>query len=389
MTKKIKTENNMSSSGLTRRSRNKDLHADWMPDQVGHDRKEEQGRSMVEMLGTLAIIGVLSVGGIAGYTYGMNKYYANELLAGASARAVIVASQLASGRESSLSEFDKMKDTAGGTFDGTVKEFDDGIGIKVSGVQKAVCENLIKDTEGTDIGIETEAGGEVTCGDENTFFITFDSLGVSGGETNTEPECDPACPTGQECIGGVCATVTGECSNNGDCDEWCDENGGGEKCYCAINAAYTGNDSACWNNFTGQCAVAEKQSGVTGGYTVFAGYTNWFSAVNFCKAHGQSLVSLADLGITGGYHDDASCSGSECMGTVDWADLRNKIGDTLDFYWTADAVSRDADWNFKAGSNNNSCTAFNVNLSSGAVNHYTRSSDFSSYYALCEQFSRF
>ena len=134
---------------------------------------------MVEMLGTLAIIGVLSVGGIAGYTYAMNRYYTNKLLAGASARAVIVSSQIASGKEPSLSEFDKMKDTAGGTFDGTVKEFDDGIGIKVSGVKKAVCENLIKDTEGTDIGIETEAGGEVTCGDENTFFITFDSLGIS------------------------------------------------------------------------------------------------------------------------------------------------------------------------------------------------------------------
>ena len=39
----------------------------------------EQGRSMVEMLGVLAIIGVLSVGGIAGYTTAMNKYRANEV----------------------------------------------------------------------------------------------------------------------------------------------------------------------------------------------------------------------------------------------------------------------------------------------------------------------
>ncbi len=41
----------------------------------------ENGRSMVEMLGVLAIIGVLSVGGIAGYTMAMNKYRANENLA--------------------------------------------------------------------------------------------------------------------------------------------------------------------------------------------------------------------------------------------------------------------------------------------------------------------
>ena len=40
----------------------------------------ESGRSMVEMLGVLAIIGVLSIGGIAGYTMAMNKYRANEIV---------------------------------------------------------------------------------------------------------------------------------------------------------------------------------------------------------------------------------------------------------------------------------------------------------------------
>lgn len=43
-------------------------------------KANEQGRSMVEMLGVLAIIGVLSIGGIAGYTMAMNRYKANELL---------------------------------------------------------------------------------------------------------------------------------------------------------------------------------------------------------------------------------------------------------------------------------------------------------------------
>jgi len=42
-------------------------------------RRSEKGRSMVEMLGVLAIIGVLSVGGIYGYTVAMNKYKANEV----------------------------------------------------------------------------------------------------------------------------------------------------------------------------------------------------------------------------------------------------------------------------------------------------------------------
>ena len=43
-------------------------------------KTNESGRSMVEMLGVLAIIGVLSIGGIAGYTLAMNRYRANEIL---------------------------------------------------------------------------------------------------------------------------------------------------------------------------------------------------------------------------------------------------------------------------------------------------------------------
>ena len=41
---------------------------------------EESGRSMVEMLGVLAIVGVLSIGGIAGYSKAMAKYKLNKTL---------------------------------------------------------------------------------------------------------------------------------------------------------------------------------------------------------------------------------------------------------------------------------------------------------------------
>ena len=40
--------------------------------------KSENGRSMVEMLGVLTIIGVLSVGAIAGYSKAMMKYKLNQ-----------------------------------------------------------------------------------------------------------------------------------------------------------------------------------------------------------------------------------------------------------------------------------------------------------------------
>lgn len=43
-------------------------------------KKNQSGRSMVEMLGVLAIIGVLSIGGIAGYRVAMNHKKANDII---------------------------------------------------------------------------------------------------------------------------------------------------------------------------------------------------------------------------------------------------------------------------------------------------------------------
>ena len=59
--------------------------------------KNESGRSMVEMLGVLAIIGVLSVGGIAGYTMAMNKYRANEIAAAAAQCGIMAVAKATTG----------------------------------------------------------------------------------------------------------------------------------------------------------------------------------------------------------------------------------------------------------------------------------------------------
>ena len=70
-----------SPSGLTRWSRSNQLanlpHLDIRV-KPEYDSIENTGRSMVEMLGVLAIIGVLSVGAIAGYSKAMMKYKLNK-----------------------------------------------------------------------------------------------------------------------------------------------------------------------------------------------------------------------------------------------------------------------------------------------------------------------
>ena len=51
-------------------------------------KTNQNGRSMVEMLGVLAIVGVLSVTGIIGYTIAMRKYRANEIAQAISSMAI-------------------------------------------------------------------------------------------------------------------------------------------------------------------------------------------------------------------------------------------------------------------------------------------------------------
>lgn len=43
-------------------------------------KASQSGRSMIEMLGVLAIVGILSAGGIAGYNMAMQNYKTNLLI---------------------------------------------------------------------------------------------------------------------------------------------------------------------------------------------------------------------------------------------------------------------------------------------------------------------
>ncbi len=56
------------------------FHGAKAPLNDGRRMAGQRGRSMVEMLGVLAIIGVLSIGGIAGYREAMDRNAANEII---------------------------------------------------------------------------------------------------------------------------------------------------------------------------------------------------------------------------------------------------------------------------------------------------------------------
>ena len=73
----------------------------------------QNGRSMIEMLAVLAIMGILTIGGIAGYTFAISKHRANQiykqvdLRANASFANAIVR-QTAEGATYALAGFDEV-----------------------------------------------------------------------------------------------------------------------------------------------------------------------------------------------------------------------------------------------------------------------------------------
>ena len=171
----------------------------------------EVGRSMVEMLGVLAVVGVISAGGLYGFNVAMKRHQANELMNEALKRAVMVASQIALGREPS----DEANKSLIGEFtDPTDHEFkvkkanDKQFNMEISGVSEEVCEqmknmagNVIKDFE------------PETCSDDVTVKLTFNNdMGTTDSTGANSPTRDNSGATEDE-AGAVCSgTRPGACS---------------------------------------------------------------------------------------------------------------------------------------------------------------------------------
>ncbi len=150
-------------------------------------KKLESGRSMVEMLGVLAIIGVLSVGGIAGYTMAMNKYRANEILNGASMMYML---GMASNQGNGTAEL---------TYSGTIGSVPTGAS-EITYTNKTVVVK-IQDASVCD-QVKNQLGDKVSAGDCETatsgvysLTITLSEADTTGGDIDCS-QCPSTCPTG-------------------------------------------------------------------------------------------------------------------------------------------------------------------------------------------------
>ena len=179
-------------------------------------RKNESGRSMVEMLGVLAIIGVLSVGGVYGYGVAMKKHKANELLHQASMLATTVSAQIETLGGNLPETITNFGSSNYGTFSTTVTQTEDKkkFVLTIENVDSSVCDQLKKG--GIIQGIECKAGGSE--GKKNAEITYYKNLATNptegeksptGGEPeNPKPEVEYdehgdvtclGCPTGYFC----------------------------------------------------------------------------------------------------------------------------------------------------------------------------------------------
>ena len=186
----------------------------------------ESGRSMVEMLGTLAIIGVLSIGGIMGYRYGMDKYRANETLNELQLR-IIDLSQQMQNRAFDLS-LGEMGNTTrmGYPISARVSpQFADYFEVFVDNVPSGVCHRLLESKWTVPysifVGIDEYEADESICDKAETVRLAYEFKDdLTDGETIAEEErhetwrCnndgDCKCAT---CENGLCATLCPEGSS--------------------------------------------------------------------------------------------------------------------------------------------------------------------------------
>ena len=284
----------------------------------------ESGRSMVEMLGVLAVMGVLSVAGIAAFNRAMDKNKANTLINEAQKRAVIVAGQIGfNGREPSLAEFLPYNTTSAGTFGGVITTGLTGqFGIKVSGVKKSICENILN-TIGNTTSIRRLSTADApttaitTCNDINTFLMVYNNdmtTNTAAGEFSDKTSCINAgfvykngqcandmcatCTTSQDCLtidgekkcvsacpsGQTRDDETGTCANN----KCTDYTNCGEGQFCDFDCAISQPSS-------GACKEISKQTETTGKYISSTGGMSFWSAVDFCKANGMHSITTPDI----------------------------------------------------------------------------------------------
>ena len=215
------------------------------------------GRTLLEMLAVLAIIGVLSITALVGFTYAMNKHRANETIYDVMLRGTNVPMideyyyDKVSGYEFRFPGL--VNNGRQGTYYPMTTKKDSGSSyyVEATGVTYRVCELILKmnptDIDRIVVNNSVYQGDSDICGTTDGLAMKFcfgsdgticdgtghggssggsgsgdSSGGTSGGSGSGEirTTCDPACRACEQCVDGACVSTCDACEQcvDGSCE---------------------------------------------------------------------------------------------------------------------------------------------------------------------------
>ncbi len=200
--------------------------------------QSQSGRSMVEMLGVLAVIGVLSIGGIVGYKLAMNHYQANQIAHEMNMMRTDAQVKIAQGTENLTlgSPYDDHKIN----FNDYKTNFDCALAneeevilndvscyaanayyIELQEIPEDVCQPLVRLINGMDNLIDfyvnepdAEGVGKDTCDEGNNTLTAIFGADSDSNAIKCDDAEGPECPENLPiCLNHICV----ECETNAQC----------------------------------------------------------------------------------------------------------------------------------------------------------------------------
>ena len=177
----------------------------------------ESGRTMVEILAVLAIMGVLTLGAVMGYRYAIDKLNANDIIDGVNKRAAVAAPQRVLHQPINLTEFhpNSEEDFIKGIYpieaEDEVARNPDFFSLTVFDIQKGVCDRIMDSgyevPSAIAVNSEVQQAGSTCEGSEDgKYDVTFIFDITLGNKEYEECEIDSDCPTDD-----ICNQITGTC----------------------------------------------------------------------------------------------------------------------------------------------------------------------------------
>jgi len=288
-------------------------------------QKKQFGRSMIEMLGVLAIIGVLSIGGLLGYRRAVNNHQANTILDDANRLAFVI---MENDRAYETNDFvdEELIDsvTYTGTYNLDAFMAQAGqFGIVVTKVPKGVCESLVPKAaveykvrvmpwseekylvpQMSNIGTIYDSFHKDICGDENDVVLYFNDTSAQCNKPD-EGETYAKCLSNADCCGGYfCIFFHGTPTD-----------AGLGQCRLISYYIYEGGPKIMPN---GKVLIQSRYC------------MDWWSTQNWCAAQGLSVASRSDIDCESDSNPPYSCTSSAQAAVEEW-------GATYRWHWLEDS----------------------------------------------------